>query len=133
MLPYDKAAFHMTGDEGIFNLKFVSKGDQRYEAVYDTDGKLITEEGDGYINMGTYNYIGPDKVSGHIACDVNPYYKYGNIEGTGKGMAAELVQAGGNIVRFLASTAARIHYNTYASQMGLEEVGENNPPVHQPW
>lgn len=137
MLPYSKAAFHMTGDEGLYNLKFVSAGDQRYEAVYDRSGKLITEEDNGYINMGTYNYIGPDNVSGHIACDVDPYYIYGNIEGSGKGKWEELDIAGDNIIRFIANVIVNSeladHYNEYAGKFGLDPVTKDSAPTHQPW
>lgn len=137
MLLYYKAAFHMNGDDGIFNLKFVSNGDQLHEAVYDKDEKLLTETNDP-LNMGTYNYVGPDDVDGHIDYDIEPYYKWGNTSILGgKGALVEISAAVENVLKFVAdgliSQHAQNHYNIYARQFGLPEFDPYNVPTHQPW
>lgn len=134
MLPFYKAAFHMSGDDGIFNLKFVSKDGQHHEAVYNKEGKLLTEKND-YINMGTYNYIGPDDADGHILYDVKPFYKWGNVSNTGRGDLKELKIAGENIGKFLLSDwiskEAQNNYNEYVHKFGLPMI--TGDETHQPW
>lgn len=66
--------YHMYGENGEYNLKFVSS-DGRFEAVYDINKKLITEE-TGPSNMGTYNYA---TGLSHDKYDVQPWKKWGNV------------------------------------------------------
>ena len=50
-----KSAFHMKGEDGEYNLKFVSFNGF-IEAVYNKEGILLDENNDP-INMGTYNFL----------------------------------------------------------------------------
>lgn len=71
-------AYHMAGEDGEYNLKFVSKCG-KYEAVYNKDGVLLTEHNDP-ANMGTYNYAGYKmSLALHSIFDVNPYNSFGNV------------------------------------------------------
>lgn len=75
--------YHMTGENGEFNLKFVSSNstDNIFEAVYDKDGILLTEK-NCPKNMGTYNYAGTKTNNSlHHVFDVDTYFLYGNIKG----------------------------------------------------
>jgi hypothetical protein len=54
LLPWQGMAFHMYGTDGEYNLKFIS-ADGHFEAVYNKDGILLTQENDPK-NMGTFNY-----------------------------------------------------------------------------
>ncbi|HBZ53378.1 MAG TPA: hypothetical protein DEO82_06355 [Eubacterium sp.] len=77
----EKGRFHMFGETGAYNIKFISSNntDNIYEAVYDKDGKLITENDDNGKNMGTYNYASSSKDStAHIKYDVDTYEDWGN-------------------------------------------------------
>lgn len=117
ILPREKAAFHMNGKDGIFNLKFVSKGDQRFEAVYDKNEILLTEENDP-VNMGTYNFTGPNDFSKHKLYDVETYYKWGNTEKLeGKGSTYELANAAANITLFNDNTEAFYRHIRYSRIM----------------
>ena len=78
--PY-KGRFHMFGETGAYNIKFISSNntDNIYEAVYDKDGNLITENDDNGKNMGTYNYASSSKDAGtHNEFDVKTYKNWGN-------------------------------------------------------
>ena len=44
MLKAIKAAYHMTGKDGVYNTKFVLGSDGNFEAVYDKDGNLVTTD-----------------------------------------------------------------------------------------
>lgn len=78
----DDSRYHMYGDKGGFNLKFVSTCG-KYEAVYNIYGTLLTEDNDPY-NMGTYNYAPVGySPSGHLLYDVAPYELYGNAPSVG--------------------------------------------------
>ena len=80
LMPPLKSQFHMYGENGEYNLKFVTI-EGRFEAVYDINKELLTEETDlGAINMGTYNYKTPDNYLGHYLMDVRPWQVYGNIK-----------------------------------------------------
>ncbi|GEM_PF-5884806 len=80
LLEIEESIFHMFGEEGEFNLKFIS-ADGMFEAVYNRAGTLLTESNDP-VNMGTYNYSHPKKnKTGHGMFDVAPYILYGNVEG----------------------------------------------------
>jgi len=79
----EKGRFHMYGETGAYNIKFISSNntDNIYEAVYDKDGKLITENDNNGKNMGTYNYASSSKdASNHNKFDVNTYKDWGNTE-----------------------------------------------------
>ena len=70
----------MFGEDGEYNLKFGSSKntDYCYEAVYNKDGILLTEN-NSPINMGTYNYCSDQKDSKlHQLFDVIPYKVLGN-------------------------------------------------------
>ena len=102
------AIYHMydieDSDEGIFNLKFVSR-DGLFEAVYDRSGNLVTDA----TNMGTYNY---GDFFNHSRLDVDPYKIFGNAE--------NFVFPGkewDNYTRFLANYDAWIHYNNVVLQI----------------
>jgi len=60
-----KGRYHMFGEDGAYNIKFISSNntDNKYEAVYDINGKLISESDDYGKNMGTYNYASSSKNS----------------------------------------------------------------------
>ena len=78
--PY-KGRYHMYGDDGAHNIKFISSNntDNIYEAVYDINGKIITEKDDYGKNMGTYNYISSSKYGKkHTKYDVKTYEKMMN-------------------------------------------------------
>ena len=72
--------YHMFGTDGEYNLKFVSSDNSgnMYEAVYNKNGILLTEENDPE-NMGTYNYCS-DEINNdlHQKLDVDTYKKWGN-------------------------------------------------------
>lgn len=66
----------MYGENGVYNLKFVSD-DGKYEGVYDKNGTELTEVNDP-VNMGTYNYADPSDTLEHTIFDVKPYdYRLG--------------------------------------------------------
>ena len=78
-----QARYHMNGNNGEYNLKFVSSNETGniYEAVYNYDGLLLTEENDP-LNMGTYNYAGTNTNNKkHHDFDVDTYIKWGNAVG----------------------------------------------------
>lgn len=77
-----ESLYHMNGKDGIYNLKFISNCG-KYEAVYDKNGVLLTEDNDP-VNMGTYNYADFQKDSDlHKKWDVSPYWEYNNVKGSG--------------------------------------------------
>jgi hypothetical protein len=71
------AVIHMYGDEGEYNIKFISE-DGYFEAVYNRNGELLTQYRDP-LNMGTFNYA--DQINNkdkHTDLDVMPYFRWGN-------------------------------------------------------
>jgi hypothetical protein len=73
------ARFHMFGTGAEYNLKFVS-ADGHFEAVYNKDGVLLTEENDP-LNMGTFNYanqLSEAEQELHYLLDVSPFFKWNN-------------------------------------------------------
>ena len=82
LMSVSNSRYHIYGNEGLFNTKFVSKdGEGKYEGVYNKSGILLTEKNDP-INMGTYNYCGSSKnLVLHYIMDMDPFYKYGNLKG----------------------------------------------------
>jgi hypothetical protein len=79
LLPWQNMAFHMYGKDGEYNLKFIS-ADGHFEAVYNRDGILLTQENDP-LNMGTFNYAHQlaDQIT-HYNLDVWPYFMWNNTE-----------------------------------------------------
>jgi hypothetical protein len=79
LLPWQNMAFHMYGKDGEYNLKFIST-DGHFEAVYNRDGMLLTQESDP-VNMGTFNYAHQlaDQIT-HYNLDVWPYFMWNNTE-----------------------------------------------------
>lgn len=77
--PY-KSIYNMYGEDGEYNLKFVS-ANGFFEAVYNKNGDLLTEENDP-INMGTYNYADYETTPvKHGLYDIWPYFIWGNVKG----------------------------------------------------
>ena len=81
LLDIKDSRYHIYGEEGVFNKKFVSAGEGRHEGVYNKEGSLLTEYNDP-VNMGTYNYCGPiySKIQ-HGLLDLATYYIWGNAKG----------------------------------------------------
>jgi hypothetical protein len=77
LLPWQSMAFHMYGESGEYNLKFMS-ADGHFEAVYNREGVLLTKDNDSK-NMGTFNYAHQlaDQVT-HYNLDVWPYFMWNN-------------------------------------------------------
>jgi len=106
LVPIIGTKYHMYGIDGEYNIKFTSKGDGKYEAVYNIAGSdwknapLLNEDEftqtplsttPSYHNMATYNYGKIDWISAalnelpiynsdHDTLDVQPYNKWGNTE-----------------------------------------------------
>ncbi|MHB9293083.1 hypothetical protein Holit_02202 [Hollandina sp. SP2] len=74
---WQETAFHTYGEDGAYNLKFIS-GDGHFEAVYNKDGELLTADNDP-LNMGTFNY-GDYQTENmkHLKYDVWPYFEWNN-------------------------------------------------------
>ena len=86
--------FHMIGENGEYNLKFVSSNSSNnmYEAVYDKEGILLTVD-NSPENMGTYNYAGTKTSNSlHHHLDVDTYYSWGNIAGVPYNEGEELTK-----------------------------------------
>lgn len=78
LLSPDQSVFHMNGEDGEYNLKFISKNGF-FEAVYNIDGVLLTKTNDP-VNMGTYNYADPIlEPNKHSIYDIIPYFQWGNL------------------------------------------------------
>lgn len=78
LMPPKSTYLHMQGENGEYNLKFLS-ADGIFEAVYNKDGMLLTAE-TGPDAMGTFNYA--DSVTRahlHSVYDVMPYFTWGNV------------------------------------------------------
>ena len=77
LIPEKNSLYHMQGNDGEYNLKFVS-WEGFCEAVYNKNGILLTEENNP-INMGTFNYCaGINEPDAHRKFDVVPYLNSGN-------------------------------------------------------
>lgn len=127
LLPYYQAAFHMYGDNGEFNVKFVTE-DGHFEAVYDNEGKLVTSP----KNMGTYNYFGPNNAQKHIEYDVEPYYALGNtVAIEGKGEREELIGAGLNIKKYLGNDRAKEKFMEVESKSAIPVKPVNLQGIRQ--
>jgi RHS repeat-associated protein len=82
LLSPGKSQLHMYGENGEYNLKFVSK-EGRFEAVYNVNNQLVPNDGGmGSVNMGTYNYSTPNGIwpAGHVVFDVLTWKDWGNIK-----------------------------------------------------
>lgn len=80
LLPVESSLYHMNGEEGIYNLKFVSDNGM-FEAVYDKNG-ILQNENNNPESMGTYNYADPYlETNKHVTYDVATYYLWGNVKG----------------------------------------------------
>lgn len=102
--------YHMSGTDGEYNLKFGSSKNTGYiyEAVYNKDGILLTEN-NSPINMGTYNYCSDqaDKAL-YQKLDVKPYKEYGNTsDEISKYPGDEAKEENGD--RFNANVSAKNH------------------------
>ncbi|MDR2446894.1 MAG: hypothetical protein LBD58_06335, partial [Treponema sp.] len=49
---WQETAFHTYGEDGAYNLKFIS-ADGHFEAVYNKDGELLTAD-NAPLNRGTF-------------------------------------------------------------------------------
>ena len=123
LLPPHLSAFHMHGIDGVFNLKFVSKNGGLFEAVYNKNNRLVTDR----LNMGTYNFVGPDDASGHTEYDVKPYNKYGNTERcTGDGAVISFGKAIENLAKCSVNLDALQRYQKYYSEMNGQTFNIND-------
>jgi hypothetical protein len=70
---WQDTAFHTYGENGAYNLKFISR-DGHFDAVYNKDGALLTADNDS-LNMGTFNY-GDYQTENmkHLKYDDWPYF-----------------------------------------------------------
>ena len=112
LLSIGDSLYHMYGEDGLFNTKFLSnEGEGKYEGVYDRGGLLLTEENDP-VNMGTYNYCGPTKnKTMHGLLDVVPYNLFGNVKGYGAKWFPR------NVLDFYADQEAQDAYNKIKEEM----------------
>ncbi|MDR2477056.1 MAG: hypothetical protein LBD18_04635, partial [Treponema sp.] len=76
---WQDTAFHTYGEDGAYNLKFISQ-DGHFEAVYNKNGVLLTADNDP-LNMGTFNY-GDCQTENmkHYKYDVWPYFAWNNTK-----------------------------------------------------
>ena len=110
LLKIESSRYHIYGEDGVFNTKFVSNGEGKYEGVYDKDGLLLTEENDP-DNMGTYNYCDYTiNLYLHGVLDVATYKKWGNVKGYPAGEAR-------SVKDFYANQEAQDAYNKIKEQM----------------
>jgi hypothetical protein len=112
LLTPDQSALHMYGKDGEYNLKFISE-DGHFEAVYNKDGILLTEENDP-LNMGTFNYA--DQVYSkekHTVLDVIPYLQWLNsiVMWSGKNQLNEEYWDGDFLSDFSGNPDAVERYN----------------------
>lgn len=96
------SAYHMFGEDGEFNVKFLSE-DGHLEAVYDKYGRLLTAENDP-VNMATYNF---DGGGSHSNFDVKPYYVWGNTGTKPNFSSTDIID---NLERFFSNKEARERY-----------------------
>ena len=112
--------YHMFGTNGEFNLKFGSSKNTGYiyEAVYNKDGVLLTED-NSPINVGTYNYCSDqaDK-SLHQKLDVKPYKAYGNTPDESSKYPGDTAKEQ-NGDRFNANASAQNHRTNVERRLGL--------------
>ena len=97
------SAYHMFGEDGEYNIKFLSE-DGRSEAVYNKQGILLTAENDP-VNMATYNFSSDWRE--HSDFDVKPYYVWGNVGERPTFTEKDVID---NIERFFRNREARVRY-----------------------
>ncbi len=106
LMPPKDSALHMFGNDGEYNIKFVS-GNGNFEAVYDIYGELL-DENNNPANMGTYNYADPTKeVKKHSVYDVAPYYIWGNTENSRPALKPDALR---NLEKFYKNHDAEYRY-----------------------
>ena len=110
----------MFGTNGEFNLKFGSSKNTGYiyEAVYNKDGVLLTED-NSPINIGTYHYCSDqaDK-SLHQKLDVKPYKAYCNTPDESSKYPGDTAKEQ-NGDRFNANASAQNHRTNVERRLGL--------------
>ena len=111
LLSIGNSLYHMYGEDGLFNTKFISnEGEGKYEGVYNKEGLLLAEENDP-VNMGTYNYSSATiNALLHLTLDMIPYYRWGNAKGYEAGKKR-------SIKDFYANQEAQDAYNKIKEQM----------------
>lgn len=112
LLPIGQSLYHMYGEDGVFNTKFISnEGEGKYEGVYNKEGLLLAE-GNDPVNMGTYNYSSATvNAILHFGLDMLPYYIWGNAKGYKAGKKRDKKD-------FYANQEAQDAYNKIKEQMG---------------
>ncbi|MDR1128821.1 MAG: hypothetical protein LBL20_05870 [Treponema sp.] len=116
---WQDTAFHAYGEDGAYNLKFIS-GDGHFEAVYSKGGDLLTVQNDP-LNMGTFNYgdYQTEKMK-HYKYDVRPYFEWNNTrEAAAMGRNREKTQS----VPIDKNPAAMARYKEYAALLGRDRTG----------
>ncbi|MDR0887548.1 MAG: hypothetical protein LBM97_02585 [Candidatus Nomurabacteria bacterium] len=115
LTPFE-SAYHMFGEDGEYNLKFLSV-DGHFEAVYNLAGELLTVENDP-DNAATYNFAPSGKL--HTEFDVKPYYLWGN-DGEGTDFSrSDIVR---NVTKFFANKDAQRRYEDIKARV-IETYGE---------
>ncbi len=114
LLPIGQSLYHMYGEDGVFNTKFISdEGEGKYEGVYNKEGLLLAEENDP-VNMGTYNYSSATvNFVLHLALDMVPYYEWGNVKGYEAGKKRDKKD-------FYSNQEAQDAYNKIKAEMGSD-------------
>ena len=112
LLSIGNSLYHMYGEDGLFNTKFISdEGEGKYEGVYNKEGLLLAEENDP-VNMGTYNYSSTTvNAILHFGLDMLPYYRWGNAKGCKPNRSAR------NKKDFYANQEAQDAYSKIKEQM----------------
>lgn len=114
LLPIKESKYHMYGEDGLFNTKFISAGEGKYEGVYDKNGLLLTEDNDP-VNMGTYNYCSTTvSYIMHGLLDLFPYYRWGNVKGCPATLSAR------DEKDFYANQEAQDAYNKIKEEMEMD-------------
>lgn len=112
LLRIKSSAYHMHGENGEYNLKFISK-DGHFEAVYSSlSSNLVLNP----WNIGTYNFANPSDKPNHYTYDVEPFFKWNNTPSLkGQGVIGANLLAGENIARYNQSLQAQENYNKIKS------------------
>jgi len=110
LIPVKSSLYHLQGDGGEYNLKFVS-AEGFCEAVYNKKGILLTENNDP-VNMGTFNYAaGIKQQDSHTKYDVNPYLLWGNSMTSPQKGSIEIKEGSSKALeRFLENEASISEY-----------------------
>lgn len=120
LLTPDYALLHMYGEDGEYNIKFISE-DGHFEALYNKDGILLTQHNDP-VNMGTFNYA--DQVLNkekHTVLDLMPYLRWGNTKDSGALMDAINADEYSEPADFFGNPGAVERYNgVYRALYGEE-------------